>query len=145
MMNGMSLHPYPKGAPVGRQISIPPFDMTSHPLTSLPDTDTNQISAEKCSRSRAYPWSKDIQRSTRLPKHKVDDKASSKIHLVRSMHSVVTSKFKIFSVAKTRCKNTMASVTMYLQCCCLPTTHKTTTTEQHKQTHTHTHETQDET
>ena len=32
----------------------------------------------------------------------------------------------------------MASITMYLQCCCLPTTNKTTTTEQNKQTHTHT-------
>ena len=109
MMNGMSLHPYPKGAHIGRQISIPPFDMTSHPFTSLPGTDTNQISAEKCSRSRSHPLSKDIQRSTRLPKHKVDDKASSKTHLVRFMHNVVTSKFKIFSVAKTRCRNTSFS------------------------------------
>ena len=32
----------------------------------------------------------------------------------------------------------MASITIYLQCCCLPTTHKTTTTEQNK-TNTHTH------
>ena len=96
----MSLHPYPKGAPIGRQISIPPFDMTSHPFTSLPGTDTNRISAEKCSRSRSYPWSKDIQGSTRLPKHKVDDNASSKTHLVRFMPNVVTSKFKISSVAK---------------------------------------------
>ena len=101
--------PLPKGCSTGCQISIPPFDMTSHPLTSLPGTDTNRIFAEKCSRSRSHPWSKDIQRSTRLPKHKVDDKASSKIHLVRSMHSVVTSKFKIFSVAKTRCRNTRLS------------------------------------
>ena len=31
----------------------------------------------------------------------------------------------------------MASITMYLQCCCLPTTNKTTTTEQNK-TNTHT-------
>ena len=39
-MSGMSLHPYTKGVPIGRQISIPPFDMTSHPITSLPCTDT---------------------------------------------------------------------------------------------------------
>ena len=109
MMNDMSLHPYPKGAPIGRQISIPPFDMTSHPLTSLPGTHTNRISAEKCSRSRSHPWSKDIQRRPRLPEHKVDDKASSKTHLVRFMHNVVTPKFKIFSVAKTRCRNTRLS------------------------------------
>ena len=32
----------------------------------------------------------------------------------------------------------MASITMYLQCCCHPTTNGTTTTEQNKQT-THTH------
>ena len=75
--------------------------------TKLPGTDTNSIrwSAEKCSCSRSHSWSKDSQRRTRLPKHKVDDKASSKTHLVRFMHSVVTSKFKIFSVAKTRCRN----------------------------------------
>ena len=64
MMNDMSLHPYPKGAPTGCQISIPPFDMTSHPLTSLPGTDTNRISAEKCSRS--LPFSKQPFRNKRL-------------------------------------------------------------------------------
>ena len=32
----------------------------------------------------------------------------------------------------------MASITMYLQCCCHPTTNETTTREQNKQTHTHT-------
>ena len=30
----------------------------------------------------------------------------------------------------------MASITMYLQCCCLPTTNETTTTKQNKHTHT---------
>ena len=54
-----------------------------------------------------------IQRSTPevrvLPKYKVDDRASSKTHLVRFMHNVVTSKFKIFSVAKARCWNTRLS------------------------------------
>ena len=44
-----------------------------------------------------------------LPKRKVDDKASSKTHLVRLMHNVITSKFKIFSVAKARCWNTRLS------------------------------------
>ena len=32
----------------------------------------------------------------------------------------------------------MASITIYLQCCCLPTTNTNTTTEQNKHTHTHT-------
>ena len=44
-----------------------------------------------------------------LPKRKVDDRASSKTHLVRFMHNVLTSKFKIFSVAKARCWNTRLS------------------------------------
>ena len=44
-----------------------------------------------------------------LPKLTVDDKASSKTHLVRLMHNVETSKFKIFSVAKARCWNTRFS------------------------------------
>ena len=126
MMNGMSLHPYPKGARTGCQISIPPFDMTSHPLTSLPDTltslpdtDTSQISAENVHVPDHIHDQKNVHRSTLtvqitsmitiskevhvLPKLTVDDKASSKTHLVRLMHNVVTSKFKIFSVAKARC------------------------------------------
>ena len=41
-----------------------------------------------------------IVKEERLPKHKVDDEASSKTHLGRFMHNVVTSEFKIFSVAK---------------------------------------------
>ena len=97
----------PKGVPQGVKFPYPLS--TWHLIHSHPGTDTNQISAEKCSRSRSHPWSKDIQRRTRLPKHNVDDKASPKTHLVRLMHSVVASKFKIFSVAKTRYKNTRLS------------------------------------
>ena len=109
MMNGMSLHPYPKGGLTGCQISIPPFDMTSHPLTSLPDTDTNQISAENVHVPDHIHDQKISTEVRVLPKLTVDDKASSKTHLVRLMHNVVTSKFKIFSVAKARCWNTRLS------------------------------------
>ena len=51
----------------------------------------------------------DIQKVHVLPKLTADDKASSKTHLVQLMHNVVTSKFKIFSVAKARCWNTRLS------------------------------------
>ena len=160
MMSGMSLHPYPKGAHTGCQISIPPFDMTSHPLTSRYGYQSNI-------RRRMFTFQiismiKRISTEVRvLPKFTVDDKASSKTHLVRLMHNVVTSKFKIFSVAKARCWNTrlspktpkvfpvlsssskiqflgktMASIPIYLQCCCLPTTHKTTTEQNKTNTHT---------
>ena len=125
MMNGMSLHPYPKGGLTGCQISIRPFDMTSHPLTRFQIRIPIKYPQKKCSRFRSYPWSKDIHRSTFtvqvtfmtkiskevhvLPKLMPDDKASSKTHLVRFMHNVVTSKFKIFSVAKARCWYTRLS------------------------------------
>ena len=51
----------------------------------------------------------DIQKVHVLPKLTADDRTSSKTHLVRFMHNVVTSKFKIFSVAKARCWNTRLS------------------------------------
>ena len=135
MMNGMSLHPYPKGG-LTQGVKFPyPLStwhlihsLAFHTFTSLPDMDTTRISAEKCLRSRSYPWSKypkNCNRSTFtvqitfmiktskeahvLPKLTADDKASSKTHLVRLMHNVVASKFKIFSVAKARCWNTRLS------------------------------------
>ena len=104
-MNGMSLHPYPKGGLTGCQISIPPFDMTSHPLTrfQIPVSEKNVHAPDHIH---------DQKMSTEvrvLPKLTVDDKASSKTHLVQIMHNVVTSKFKIFSVAKAICWNTRLS------------------------------------
>ena len=108
-MNGMSLHPYPKGGLTGCQISIPPFDMTSHPLTRF----QIWIPLEYPQKNVHVPdHIHDQKMSTEarvLPKRKVDDKASSKTHLVRLMHNVVASKFKIFSVAKARCWNTRLS------------------------------------
>ena len=78
-------------------------------LTSLPDTDTNQISA-KMFTFQIISMIKKISTEVRvLPRRKVDDKVSSKTHLVQLMHNVVTSKFKIFSVAKARCWNTRLS------------------------------------
>ena len=105
MMSDMSLHPYPKGSLTGCQISIPPFDMTSHPLARF------QISVpEKNVHVPDHIHDQKMSKEVRgLPKLTVDDKASSKTHLVRLMHNVVTSKFKIFSVAKARCWNTRLS------------------------------------
>ena len=102
--------PLPKGCSHRVSNFHTPFRHDISSTHSLPDTDTNQISAKKCSRFRSYPWSKKISTEVRvLPKLTVDDKASSKTHLVRLMHNVVTSKFKIFSVAKARCWNTRLS------------------------------------
>ena len=113
MMNDMSLHPYPKGAPTGCQISIPPFDMTSHPLTSLPGTLTSLPDTRTWKKNVHVPDHIHDQKMSKevrgLPQLTVDDKASSKTHLVRLMHNVVSSKFKIFSVAKARCWNTRLS------------------------------------
>ena len=118
-MNGMSLHPYPKGAPVGRQISIPPFDMTSHPLTSLPCTDTNSIwwSAEKCSCSRSHSWSKDSRRLTKNSQRQTNclTKPQNRWWSIiqnssRSIHAQCRNFWiQNLSVAKTRCRNTRFS------------------------------------
>ena len=43
---------------------------------------------------------KGTQRRTRLPKHKIDDGTSSKTHLVRLMHNVVSSKLESSSVQR---------------------------------------------
>ena len=113
MMNGMSLHPYPKGAHTGCQISIPPFDMTSHPLTRFQiriPIKYPQKNVHVSDHIHDQKMSKEVATEVRvLPKLTVDDKASSKTHFVRLMHNVVTSKFKIFSVAKARCWNTRLS------------------------------------
>ena len=119
-MNGMSLHPYPKGATTGCQISIPPFDMTSHPITSLPCTDRirrkmvmvpdhihDQKIVEDKRKTSNERTSND--RRTVFQSHKIDDEASSKTHLDRLMHTVVASEFKIFFHRKTRCRNTIFS------------------------------------
>ena len=71
MMSGMSLHPYPKGASTGCQISIPPFDMTSHPLTSLPCTDTNSIFD-------------DPQKNVHVPDHIRDHKIVKEEHVFQN-------------------------------------------------------------
>ena len=103
MMNGMSLHPYPKGSHTGCQISIPPFDMTSHPLTRFHTWKKENVHVPD------HIHDQDIQKVHVLPKLTADDKASSKTHLVQLMHNVVARKFKIFSVAKARCWNTRLS------------------------------------
>ena len=111
-MNGMSLHPYPKGGLTGCQISIPPFDMTSHPLTRFQIHSHHFTSIPGRKNVHVPDHIHDQKMSTEarvLPKRKVDDRASSKTHLVRFMHNVLTSKFKIFSVAKARCWNTRLS------------------------------------
>jgi hypothetical protein len=64
-MNGMSLHPYPKGVPTGWQISIPPFDMASHPLhiTILYELNTRSVHTSKSN----VIWTKNvINRNTSL-------------------------------------------------------------------------------
>ena len=114
MMSGMSLHPYTKGVPIGRQISIPPFDMTSHLITSLPCTDTirrkmfmvpDHIHDQKIVKDKR----KTAKDGSSSKATKIDDEASCKTHLGRLMHNVVTSKFKIFFHRKTRCRNTIFS------------------------------------
>ena len=180
-MNGMSLHPYPKGATTGCQISIPPFDMTSHPITSLPCTDTirrkmvmvpDHIHDQKIVEDKRKTSTERYPMTVRLSKPKIDDEASSKTHLGRLMHTVVTSEFKIFFHRKTRCRNTIFSpktpevfpvqkivfqnpvlrinhgvnndVSTVLLSSYNKRNNNRTKTKQNK-TNTHTHETQDET
>ena len=121
MMNGMSLHPYPKGATTGCQISIPPFDMTSHPITSLPCTDTlrrkmfmvpDHIHDQKIveDKRKISNDRKNIAKDCSSSKAtKLMMKHHPKLISVDFMHTVVTPEFKIF-YRKSRCRNTIFSL-----------------------------------
>ena len=82
------------------------FQIHSHHFTSIPGR--KMFTFQIISMIRRYP-KKLHQKYVYFQKLTVDDKASSETHLVRLMHNVVTSKFKIFSVAKARCWNTRLS------------------------------------
>ena len=108
----------PKGVPIGCQISIPPFDMTSHQLVSLPGTDTHSNILRKMftfqitSMIKRYPKTEEGQSKTVLLStlSKMEDEVIIQ-NSSRLTHAQCRSfaNSKIFSVAKTRYKNTRLS------------------------------------